>query len=131
MGEAARGHLAEPAREYSLNLVFTLSTGNFVSDVPFKVPSRGHRHPRGDGARSVGSRKSSAGPKRGAGHMRRDAQARKVSVAKGGPRSLPFSWPAPARVNEQPHEHAEKHPDRSTSGAPSRFRDGAARPALP
>ena len=102
VGENARKQLAEQARDYGLKLVFTLSTGNFLSDVPFEIVS---------GGRVIVS-DTSRGPwafvKVPPGTYTVNAtyeglkQTRKVTVPNKGQRSLPFSWPAPARVQEQP-----------------------------
>ena len=102
VGEGARKQLSEKAREYNLKLVFTLSTGNFLSDVAFEI--------HGGGNRVVSAR--SQGPwafvKLPPGSYSVTAthegftQTRKVNVPRKGQRSLPFSWPAPARVKDQP-----------------------------
>ena len=102
VGEGARKQLAEQARDYGLKLVFTLSSGNFISDVAFEVASGGKVMVK-DVARGPwafvnvppGSYTVTASYE---GH----AQTRKVTVPKKGQRSLPFSWPAPARVQQQP-----------------------------
>ena len=103
VGEGARKQLAEQARGYNLKLVFTLSTGNFISEVPFKVLQRDR----------VIVEETARGPwafvKLPPGSYAVQAtyegltQTRKVSVPKAGQRSLPFSWPSPARIKEQPH----------------------------
>ena len=102
VGEGARRQLAEQARGYNLKLVFTLSTGNFISEVPFKV-LRG-----GTAIVEATARGPWAFIKLPPGNYAVQAtyegltQTRKVSVANAGQRSLPFSWPAPVRIKEQP-----------------------------
>ena len=103
VGEGARKQLAEQARGYNLKLVFTLSTGSFISEVPFKVLS---------GGTSV-VEETARGPwafvRLPPGNYTVQAthegltQTRKVSVPKAGQRSVPFSWPAPARIKQQPN----------------------------
>lgn len=103
-GAGAREKLAEQARGYNLKLVFTFSTGNFLSDVPFQILRGG----------TVIVDEVAQGPwafvKLPAGSYTVKAtygdltQTRKVSVADKGQKSLPFSWPAPPRVKEQPNK---------------------------
>jgi len=103
VGEGARRQLAEQARGYNLKLVFTFSTGSFLSEVPFQILQ---------GGRAIVS-ETARGPwafvKLPPGSYTVQAtyegmtQARKVTVPKAGHRNLPFSWPAPARIKEQPH----------------------------
>lgn len=103
-GLGAREKLAEQARGYNLKLVFTFSTGNYLTDVPFQVLRGG----------TVIADEVAQGPwafvKLPAGSYTVRAtyggltQTRKVSVADKGQKSLPFSWPASPRVKEQPQK---------------------------
>ena len=103
-GLGAREKLAEQARGYNLKLVFTLSTGNFLTDIPFQVLRGG----------TVIVDEVAQGPwafvKLPAGSYTVKAtyggltQTRKVTVADKGQKPLPFSWPAPPRVKEQPNK---------------------------
>ena len=102
VGEGARSRLAEQARGYNLKLVFTLSTGNFISEVPFKVIRGGTAIVEETARGPWAFIKLPPGPYSVQATYEGMTQTRKVSVAKGGQRSLPFSWPAPARIKEQP-----------------------------
>lgn len=103
VGEGARKQLAEQARGYNLKLVFTFSTGSFLAEVPFQVLRGG----------TVIVDETARGPwaflrlPPGSYTVRAThegmTQTRKVSVAKAGQRTLPFSWPAPARIRQQPN----------------------------
>jgi len=102
VGEGARSRLAEAARGYNLKLVFTLSTGSFISDVPFKIV-RGNTTIVEDTARGPWAFvRLPPGSYAVQATYEGLTQTRKVSVAKGGQRTLPFSWPAPARIRQQP-----------------------------
>ena len=102
VGENARKQLSEQARDYALKLVFTLSSGNFISDVTFEIRS----------GTNVVVKDVARGPwafvKLPPGNYTVSAtyegltETRKVNIPKKGQRRLPFSWPAPARVQEQP-----------------------------
>jgi hypothetical protein len=102
VGEGARERLSEQAADFGLKLVFTLSTGSFIADVAFEVLRGG----------DVIIKDVSKGPwafvKLAPGNYTVRAtyagltQTRKVNVPKKGQRRLPFSWPAPPRITEQP-----------------------------
>ena len=102
VGEGARNQLAEQARDYGLKLVFTLSTGNFISDVAFEVLSTG-KVVVSDVARGPWAFvKVPPGNYSVRATYEGLTQTRKVTVPNKGQRLLPFSWPAPPRVQEQP-----------------------------
>jgi hypothetical protein len=102
VGEGARKQLAEQGRDYGLKLVFTLSTGNFLSDVPFEVVS-GSNVVISDVARGPWAFVNvSPGNYSVRATYEGLTQTRKVNVPKKGQRTLPFSWPAPVRLQEQP-----------------------------
>jgi hypothetical protein len=102
VGEGERARLAEQARGHNLKLVFTMSTGNYLAEVPFEV-MRG---------KTTVVKEESKGPwafvKLPAGSYTVRAtyegrtQTKRVSVPKTGQKRLAFVWPATDRVAEQP-----------------------------
>ena len=102
VGEGARKQLSEQARGYGLKLVFTLSTGSFISDVPFEITSGGNTVVRDVSKGPWAFVKLAPGSYAIKATYEGLTQTRKVVVPKQGQRQLPFSWPAPARVQEQP-----------------------------
>ena len=103
VGEGAREQLAEQARGYNLKLIFTLSTGNFISEVPFKVLSGGTAIVEDNARGPWAFVRLPPGSYTVQATHEGLTQTRKVSVPKAGQRSVPFSWPAPARIKQQPN----------------------------
>jgi hypothetical protein len=102
VGEGERKQLESQAREHNLKLVFTMSTGNYLAEVPFQIERGG----------KVIAEETAKGPwafvklPPGSYTVKATYEGktlnRKVNVPKSGQHRVAFTWPATERVSEQP-----------------------------
>jgi hypothetical protein len=102
VGEDARKELAEQARDHNLKLVFTLSTGHFVAEVPFQVNRGGKVIVDEVASGPWAFVKLPPGSYAVKANYEGRTQTKQVSVPARGQKRVVFTWPAPARVKQQP-----------------------------
>jgi hypothetical protein len=102
VGEGERAKLAQDARGYNLKLVFTMSTGNYVSEVPFQVVRGGKTIVEATADGPWAFVKLPAGGYTVKATLEGKTLTRQVDVPKSGQKRVSFTWPASARVAEQP-----------------------------
>lgn len=106
VGEGARDQLAQQARGYNLKIVFALSSGNYLSEVPFQV-MRGSKVIVDEVAQGPWAFvKLRAGSYTVKATHEGKTLTRQVSVAGKGQKKVAFTYHAPARVAEQPQSQA-------------------------
>jgi hypothetical protein len=102
VGEGERKQLAEQARDHNLKLVFTMSTGNYLAEVPFQI-ERGGKVVVEDSAKGPWAFvKLPAGNYTVKATYEGKTVTRQVSVPKSGQKNVSLTWPATGRVAEQP-----------------------------
>jgi hypothetical protein len=102
VGEGERAKLAEEARGYNLKLVFTMSTGNYIAEVPFQVMRGGKTIVDETSKGPWAFVKLAPGSYTVKATYEGKAQTRQVDVPKSGQKRVSFVWPASQRVSEQP-----------------------------
>jgi hypothetical protein len=102
VGEGERAKLAEEARGYNLKLVFTMSTGSYIAEVPFQVLRGGKTVVDETSKGPWAFVKLAPGRYTVKANFEGKAQTRQVDVPKSGQKRVAFSWPASQRVAEQP-----------------------------
>jgi hypothetical protein len=102
VGEGERAKLEEQARGHNLKLVFTMSTGSYLAEIPFQI-SRGGKTIVEETARGPWAFvKLPAGAYSVTANFDGKTLTKQVSVPKSGQKRLAFVWPATERVAEQP-----------------------------
>jgi hypothetical protein len=102
VGENERAKLAEQAVGHNLKLVFTMSTGNYVAEVPFQI-SRGGKTLVEETAKGPWAFvKLPPGTYNVTATYDGKTHTKQVSVPQSGQKRLAFVWPATERVAEQP-----------------------------
>jgi hypothetical protein len=102
VGEGERARLAEQARDYNLKLVFTMSTGNYIAEVPFQISRAGKTIVDEASKGPWAFVKLPPGKYTVKATYNDKTQTKDVTVAKTGQKRLSLVWPATARVAEQP-----------------------------
>lgn len=102
VGEGERAQLAERARDHNLKLVFTMTTGSYLAEVPFQI-ERGGKLIAEDMAQGPWAFvKLPPGSYTVKATYEGRTQSKQVTLPRTGQKSLSFAWPASARVAEQP-----------------------------
>lgn len=102
VGEGERAKLAEEARGYNLKIVFTMSTGSYMAEVPFQVMRGGKAIVDETSKGPWAFVKLAPGKYTVEATYEGKAQTRQVDVPKSGQKRVSFVWPASRRVAEQP-----------------------------
>lgn len=103
VGAGAREELAQQARGYNLKLVFTLSSGNFIADVPFHVVRNGQIIVDTVAQGPWAFVKLAPGNYTIKAAYEGRSLTKQASVPASGQKRVAFTWPAPARVKQQPN----------------------------
>ena len=102
VGEGERKQLEEQARGHNLKLVFTMSTGNYIAEIPFQIERGGKVVVEETSKGPWAFAKLPPGDYTVKATFEGKTQSRRVSVPKSGQKRVSFTWPAAARVAEQP-----------------------------
>ncbi|MGZ5259776.1 MAG: hypothetical protein ACXWC0_19330, partial [Burkholderiales bacterium] len=102
VGENERAKLAEQASGHNLKLVFTMTTGNYLAEVPFQI-SRGGKTVVDETAKGPWAFvKLPPGTYNVTATYNGKTHTKQVSVPQSGQKRLAFIWPATELVAEQP-----------------------------
>jgi hypothetical protein len=102
VGEGERAKLEQEAHGYNLKIVFTLTTGNYLSEVPFQVLRAGKTVVEHTAQGPWAYVKLPAGRYTVKATFEDQTQTKTVDVPKSGQKRLAFAWRATQRVADQP-----------------------------